>query len=87
MYLVTGATGLIGRPLVETLLAEGAEIRAVTRDPHNAGLPAGVQAVAPEAIHAAFKGVRGLSSTPAPARTASRSSYDSPPVRVWRRWS
>jgi uncharacterized protein YbjT (DUF2867 family) len=48
MHLVTGATGLIGRPLVETLLAEGAAVRAVTRDPHNAGLPAGVEAVAPE---------------------------------------
>ncbi|GAA4736856.1 SDR family oxidoreductase [Phytohabitans rumicis] len=60
MYLVTGATGLIGRPLIETLLAEGAEVRAVTRDPHNAGLPAGVEAVAPEAIHTALKDVRGL---------------------------
>jgi uncharacterized protein YbjT (DUF2867 family) len=60
MYLVTGATGLIGRPLIETLLAEGVEVRAVTRDPHNARLPTAVEPVAPEAIHTALKGVRGL---------------------------
>jgi uncharacterized protein YbjT (DUF2867 family) len=60
MYLVTGATGLIGRPLVETLLAHGAEVRAVTRDPHNARLPDGVEAVGPGAVHRALDGVHGL---------------------------
>lgn len=68
MYLVTGATGTIGRPLVETLLAEGAEVRGVTRDPENAALPAGAEAVAPEAIQAALKGVRGLFVHPRAAR-------------------
>jgi uncharacterized protein YbjT (DUF2867 family) len=68
MYLVTGATGLIGRTLIDTLLAEGAEVRAVSRDPHNAGLPAGVETVAPEAIHAALKGVRGLFVHPRAAK-------------------
>ncbi|WP_433430166.1 NAD(P)H-binding protein [Nonomuraea sp. CA-141351] len=43
--LVTGATGALGRPLVELLVAEGAAVRAVSRAPHDAGLPAGVQVV------------------------------------------
>lgn len=41
MILVTGASGNIGRPLVEQLVAAGAQVRAVTRDPAAAGLPAG----------------------------------------------
>jgi uncharacterized protein YbjT (DUF2867 family) len=45
MILVTGATGTIARPLVELLAAEGAEVRAVTRDPAAAALPAGVEVV------------------------------------------
>jgi uncharacterized protein YbjT (DUF2867 family) len=45
MILVTGATGTIGRPLIDLLAAEGARVRAVTRDPHAAGLPAGVEVV------------------------------------------
>lgn len=46
MILVTGATGLVGRPLIERLLDAGAPVRALSRDPATAGLPAGV-AVAP----------------------------------------
>lgn len=45
MILVTGATGTIGRPLVEALAGEGAAVRAVSRDPGKAGLPAGVEVV------------------------------------------
>lgn len=45
MILVTGATGTIGRPLVEALAREGAAVRAVSRDPGKAGLPAGVEVV------------------------------------------
>jgi uncharacterized protein YbjT (DUF2867 family) len=37
--LVTGATGHVGRPLIDALLAEGATVRALTRDPAAAGLP------------------------------------------------
>ena len=37
--LVTGATGHVGRPLIDGLLAEGARVRALTRDPAAAGLP------------------------------------------------
>jgi uncharacterized protein YbjT (DUF2867 family) len=40
--LVTGATGNVGRPLVTGLLAEGARVRALTRDPARAGFPPGV---------------------------------------------
>ena len=40
--LVTGATGHVGRPLVAGLLAEGARVRALTRDPAAAGFPPGV---------------------------------------------
>ncbi|WP_068178847.1 NAD(P)H-binding protein [Mycobacterium sp. UM_CSW] len=43
--VVTGATGNVGRPLVAELLAAGAHVRAVTRTPDAAGLPAGVEAV------------------------------------------
>ena len=41
--LVTGATGNVGRPLVDGLLAEGARVRALTRDPAAAGLPPQVE--------------------------------------------
>jgi uncharacterized protein YbjT (DUF2867 family) len=43
--LVTGATGNIGRNVVEQLLRRGAEVRALVRDPAKAGLPAGVEVV------------------------------------------
>ncbi|MEU2394998.1 NAD(P)H-binding protein [Streptomyces sp. NPDC007369] len=43
MILVTGATGHVGRPLVDLLLAAGKEVRALTRDPARADLPAAVE--------------------------------------------
>lgn len=43
MILVAGATGNIGRPLIDLLVGEGADVRAVTRAPKAAGLPAGVE--------------------------------------------
>jgi uncharacterized protein YbjT (DUF2867 family) len=48
MILVTGATGAVGRRLVDLLLARGADVRAVTRSPGPAralGLPGGVEVV------------------------------------------
>ncbi|SEF16763.1 SDR family oxidoreductase [Jiangella alba] len=44
--LVTGATGNVGRPLVEQLLDAGHRVRALTRDPERAALPAATDVVA-----------------------------------------
>lgn len=69
MILVTGATGVIGRPLVEQLAAEGAKVRAVSRDPQSAHLPAelptGVEVVAgdpskPDTVVPLLEGVTAL---------------------------
>ena len=43
--VITGATGNVGRPLVAELVAAGAEVRAVSRRPDAAGLPAEVKVV------------------------------------------
>ncbi|MFT4125168.1 MAG: NAD(P)H-binding protein [Gordonia sp. (in: high G+C Gram-positive bacteria)] len=43
--LVTGATGQVGRHLVAELLAAGVTVRALSRDPQSAGLPADTQVI------------------------------------------
>ncbi|MDN3021810.1 SDR family oxidoreductase [Streptomyces sp. S.PB5] len=45
MILVTGATGTIGSEVVRQLAARGEKIRALTRDPGRAQVPAGVEVV------------------------------------------
>jgi uncharacterized protein YbjT (DUF2867 family) len=45
VILVTGATGTVGRQVVTQLSELGAPVRAVTRDPRSARLPAGGEAV------------------------------------------
>ncbi|MEG8183379.1 SDR family oxidoreductase [Nocardia terpenica] len=45
MILVTGATGTVGRVVVDLLCAAGVPVRAVTRRPETAGLPGGVEVV------------------------------------------
>ncbi|TDQ45532.1 NAD(P)H-binding protein [Actinorugispora endophytica] len=60
--LVTGATGNVGRPLVEQLLAAGHQVRALTRNPQNAALPEGAEVAAGSltetaTLSAAFEGV------------------------------
>lgn len=43
--LVTGATGTVGRQVIEQLVKRGANVRALVRDPAKANLPAGVTVV------------------------------------------
>ena len=43
--LVTGATGTVGRNVVEQLVKRGADVRALVRDPAKANFPAGATAV------------------------------------------
>jgi uncharacterized protein YbjT (DUF2867 family) len=63
--LVTGATGNVGRHVVDQLLAAGQRVRALTRDPATAHLPAGVEVVSgdltrPETLAAALDGVEAM---------------------------
>ncbi|WP_437638662.1 SDR family oxidoreductase [Sorangium sp. So ce854] len=63
--LVTGATGTVGREIVDQLAERGHHVRALSRDPGRAKLPAGVEAVAgdlaaPETFAAALEGVEAL---------------------------
>jgi uncharacterized protein YbjT (DUF2867 family) len=43
--LVTGATGTVGRQIIEQLVKRGADVCALVRDPAKANLPAGVNVV------------------------------------------
>lgn len=63
--LVTGATGTVGRQIVTELAAAGRPVRALTRRPESADLPAGVEVVrgdltAPETLDDALDGVTAL---------------------------
>lgn len=63
--LVIGATGRIGRHVVDQLVQRAADVRALTRDPAKAALPASVDVVQGDlldidALRAAFSGVRTL---------------------------
>jgi len=51
--VVTGATGNVGRELVPLLTGSGVAVRAVTRDPAAAAVPAGVEAVRADLFDAA----------------------------------
>jgi uncharacterized protein YbjT (DUF2867 family) len=70
--LVTGATGNIGRRIVDHLIDLGAnDIRALTKDPAKAKLPNGVTAITgylgdPESLPAAFEGVERVYLAPLP---------------------
>ena len=62
--LVTGATGRVGRHVVDQLVKRGAAVRVLTRDPSKAQFPAGVDVVQGDlldidALRAAFDGVTG----------------------------
>jgi uncharacterized protein YbjT (DUF2867 family) len=63
--LVTGATGLVGRQVVEQLVQRGASVRALVRNPAKADFPAGVEIVQGDlldvdSLRSAFKGVSTL---------------------------
>jgi uncharacterized protein YbjT (DUF2867 family) len=63
--LVTGATGRVGRQVVQQLVQRGAAVRALVRDPSKANFPAGVDVVQGDlldidALRAAFSGVDTL---------------------------
>jgi uncharacterized protein YbjT (DUF2867 family) len=62
LILVTGATGRIGRLVVDELVRVGAPVRALTRQLQHAALPASTEVVAgdftvPESLDAALDGV------------------------------
>lgn len=63
--LVTGATGNVGRNLVQQLDAAGRPVRALTRDPDAAAFPEGIEVVKgdladPSSLHETFDGVTAL---------------------------
>jgi uncharacterized protein YbjT (DUF2867 family) len=63
--LVTGATGRVGHHVVDQLVARGAQVRVLTRDPSKARFPAGVEVAQGDlldldSLRAAFRGVRTL---------------------------
>lgn len=63
--LVTGATGRVGRRVVQQLIDRGAKVRVLVRDPAKADFPPLVEIARGElldleALRAAFKGVRTL---------------------------
>jgi uncharacterized protein YbjT (DUF2867 family) len=63
--LVTGATGNVGRQVVEQLVKRGADVRALVRDPSKADFPKGVSVVKGDlldvdSLRAAFEGVSTL---------------------------
>ncbi|MCO5413347.1 SDR family oxidoreductase [Ralstonia mojiangensis] len=63
--LVTGATGRVGRQVVNQLVNRGADVRALVRDPSKADFPASVNVVQGdmldlESLRRAFAGVRTL---------------------------
>jgi len=63
--LVTGATGRVGRHVVDQLVKRGAAVRVLTRDPSKTSFPAGVDVVQGDlldvdTLRAAFDGVSTL---------------------------
>ncbi|WP_326558975.1 NAD(P)H-binding protein [Micromonospora sp. NBC_01796] len=73
--LLTGATGFMGRRIVDELLLAGEPVRALTRTPATAGLPDGVELFAgdlgqPETIRDALRSVDRMYLVPAAPETS-----------------
>jgi uncharacterized protein YbjT (DUF2867 family) len=72
MILVTGATGNVGRQVVEQLVTAGEPVRALSRHPERAGWPDEVEAVRGDLTEdlppEVFDGVRALYLFPEPRR-------------------
>ena len=72
MILVTGATGNVGRQVVEQLVAAGEDVRALSRHPERASWLASVERVrgdlTEELDPAVFAGASGLYLFPEPSR-------------------
>jgi len=69
MILITGATGNVGREVVNLLLAEGRDVVAVSRNPATAKLPSNAQVIAadpgrPQTLATAFKGIEAVLLSP-----------------------
>lgn len=65
LYLVTGATGNVGRYLINELLEKGYRVRALTRNPAKANLPKETEVIQgdlakPDTLAPAFEGVTGV---------------------------
>ncbi|WP_026116292.1 NmrA family NAD(P)-binding protein [Nocardiopsis valliformis] len=87
--LITGATGRVGRRVVDAVLRSGERVRALTRDPENARLPVGVEVVRgdlkrPEGLAAALAGVDRLYLFPEPstARAVVRAAVEAGVRRI-----
>ena len=82
--LVIGATGRVGRHVVDQLVQRDADVRVLTRDPSKAAFPASVEVVQGDlldidALRAAFSGISTLFllnavSTPSRAMNSPRRS-------------
>jgi uncharacterized protein YbjT (DUF2867 family) len=92
MILVTGATGRVGRLVVDELLRAGASVRALPRRPEHAALPVGVDVVAgdltdPASLDPALDGavtvflVWTAAAATAPAVVARLAAHPSPQPR------
>jgi uncharacterized protein YbjT (DUF2867 family) len=92
VVLVTGATGRVGRLVVDELLRAGASVRALTRRPEHAALPAGVEVVAgdftvPASLDPALEGAVAVflvwtaAPATAPAVVARLAAHPSPQPR------
>jgi uncharacterized protein YbjT (DUF2867 family) len=92
VVLVTGATGRVGRLVVDELLRAGASVRALTRRPEHTALPAGVKVVAgdltvPASLDPALDGAVAVflvwtaAAATAPAVVARLAAHQSPHAR------